>query len=137
MKMRIYADGGSRGNPGPAASGAALYRVLPGGAIERIGEATKYLGHTTNNQAEYTAVVIGLQKARELGATEIELVMDSELVVRQLKGEYRVKHPELQERYREVLAALKPFASFTVRHVPRAQNKDADALVNRVLDACT
>ncbi len=133
--MRIYTDGGSRGNPGPAASGAVLRWVEDGREGEIVAEASRYLGHDTNNQAEYTAIVIGLEKALELGAETVELVMDSELACKQLNGQYRVKNPEIAKRFIEVKNLMAMFKKVTVRHVLRAQNKDADAVVNRVLDA--
>ncbi len=133
--MRIYTDGGSRGNPGPAASGAVLRWVEDGREGEIVAEASRYLGHDTNNQAEYTAIVIGLEKALELGAETVELVMDSELACKQLNGQYRVKNPEIAKRFLEVKILMGTFRKVTVRHVLRAQNKDADSVVNRVLDA--
>ena len=129
MKLTMYCDGGSRGNPGPAASGA----VLKDGA-QVVAEAMKYLGETTNNQAEYTSIIIGLEKAKELGATEVDVVMDSELAVKQLNGEYKVKHPEIAKRYLEVRNLLHSFSRVTFRHVKREFNKEADALVNKCID---
>lgn len=135
--MRIYTDGGSRGNPGPAASGAVLKWVEDGREGETVEEVAKYLGHDTNNQAEYTAIIIGLKRAHELGADEAELVMDSELACKQLKGEYRVKNPEIAKRFLEVKNWMTRFSKVSVRHVLRAKNKEADAVVNRVLDEAT
>jgi ribonuclease HI len=129
MKLTMYCDGGSRGNPGPAASGA----VLKGGE-QVVAEVMKYLGDTTNNQAEYTSIIIGLEKAKELGATEVDVVMDSELAVKQLNGEYKVKNPEIAKRYLEVRNLLHSFKRVTFRHVKRAFNKEADALVNKCID---
>src|SRR3989338_10034829 len=102
MNLRIYTDGGSRGNPGPAASGAVLKELDEDGNERELERTGKFLGETTNNQAEYTAIIIGLEKAKELGAKDVELVMDSELAVRQLTGEYKVKHPEIAKRFLEV-----------------------------------
>jgi ribonuclease HI len=135
MDVRIYTDGGSRGNPGPAASGAVVYALKNNKEGEVLGEAMKYLGETTNNQAEYTAIVIGLQKAAELGAEGVELFMDSELAVKQLKGQYKVKNPEIAQRFLEVKNLIHKFKWVTYTHVRRENNKEADALVNKCLDA--
>jgi ribonuclease HI len=129
--FRIYCDGGARGNPGPAASGAVL--VDPE-TEELIGSAAEYLSTATNNQAEYHAVVLGLRKAKELGAGEVEVVMDSELAVRQLNGEYRVKNEELAKKYLEVHNLAQNFKRISFRHVTRDKNTRADELVNKVLD---
>lgn len=128
--LKIFTDGGSRGNPGPAASGAVLYSEDG----EIIATASKYLGRDTNNQAEYTAIVIGLEKAKELGAETLELFMDSELAVKQLKGEYKVKNPEIAKRFLEVKNLIAQFDYVKIKHVRRELNKAADALVNKVLD---
>ena len=129
--VKIYTDGGSRGNPGPAASGAVLYSDKD----VVIAKASKYLGHDTNNQAEYTAIVIGLEKAKSLGADFVELFMDSELAVKQLTGVYRVKNPEIAKRFLEVKNLIAQFDHVKIKHVRRELNKAADALVNEVLDA--
>ncbi len=131
MRITIHTDGGSRGNPGPSASGA----VLKDAHGNVLAEISKYLGMTTNNQAEYTAIVLGLEKARELGAKDIRVFMDSELAVRQLAGIYRVKNPELAKRFLEVKNLIHAFDRVEFSHVPREKNKEADALVNRALDA--
>lgn len=128
--LKIFTDGGSRGNPGPAASGAVLYSEDG----EMVASASKYLGRDTNNQAEYTAIVIGLEKAKSLGAETIELCMDSELAVKQLKGEYKVKSPEIAKRFLEVKNLITQFDYVKIKHVRRELNKAADALVNKVLD---
>lgn len=130
MDVHIYTDGGSRGNPGPAASGAVV--KSPEGEI--LAEVTKYLGHTTNNQAEYTAIIIGLERAKKMRATCVSLFMDSELATKQLKGEYRVKDPEIAKRFLEVKNLLYAFERVTFTHVRREKNKEADALVNKCLD---
>ncbi|MGZ3497949.1 MAG: ribonuclease HI family protein [Vulcanimicrobiaceae bacterium] len=130
VQATLYADGGSRGNPGPAASGAVL--VSQDGTVLR--EVGRYLGTATNNVAEWNAVLFGLQAARELGVNSIAIRLDSELVVKQLTGEYRVKHPDLQPLHRQVTALLRQFSHVDLKHVRREQNKLADALVNRVLD---
>ncbi len=126
----LFADGGSRGNPGHAASGAVLLDC--DGVV--IAEVGRYLGIATNNFAEWSAVLFGLERARELGIVTLAVRLDSELVVKQLSGEYRVKHPDLQPLHRRVKALLQQFEHVDVRHVPRRQNKLADAVVNRVLD---
>lgn len=126
----LFADGGSRGNPGPAASGAVLIRG--DGSMREIGE---YLGRATNNVAEWNALAIGLQAALEEGIRNLAVRLDSELVVKQLSGEYRVKHPDLQPIHRRVVALLRQFNHVDVRHVRRKENALADAVVNRVLDA--
>jgi ribonuclease HI len=127
----LYADGGSRGNPGPAASGAVL--VDPDGSL--LAEVGEYLGIATNNVAEWTALVLGLEAAEKRGIRRLAVRLDSELVVRQLRGEYRVKHADLQPLHRRAIAVIRRFEHLDVQHVPRKQNVLADALVNRVLDA--
>jgi ribonuclease HI len=131
VKLIVHVDGGSRGNPGPAAAGAVLSTV-DGDVVD---EATEYLGEATNNVAEYRGLLLGLQRARELGADEVEVVNDSELVAKQVNGAYKVKHAAMKPLHRETLEALAAFSSWRVRSVPRAQNADADALVNQALDA--
>lgn len=126
----LFADGGSRGNPGPAASGAVL--LDPGG--ELIEEIGSYLGVATNNVAEWTALIIGLEAAAKRGVRRLGVRLDSELVVKQLRGEYRVKHAGLQPLYRRARQLLRGFGEVEIRHVPRKENKLADRLVNRVLD---
>lgn len=127
----LFADGGSRGNPGPAASGAVLIDAN-GALLEEVGE---YLGTATNNVAEWTALLLGLQAAANRGIRHLAVRLDSELVVRQVRGEYRVKHADLQPLHRRALALLRRFEHVDVRHVPRKENTVADRLVNRVLDA--
>jgi ribonuclease HI len=131
MKLIVHVDGGSRGNPGPAAGAAVL--STPDGEV--VGEAMETLGVATNNVAEYRGLLLGLRKAAELGATEVDVVNDSELVAKQINGEYKVKHADMKPLHAEALAALGRFASWSVRSVPRAQNADADALVNQALDS--
>lgn len=132
--LKLFTDGGSRGNPGPAASGAVLKSMNGSVEGETIASVSRYLGHDTNNQAEYTAIIIGLEKAKSLGAETIELYMDSELAVKQLKGEYKVKNPEIAKRFLEVKNLLTQFDHVKIKHVRRELNKEADALVNKVLD---
>jgi len=124
-------DGGARGNPGPAAI-AAVVTTPEGEPVESVGEA---IGRATNNVAEYRALLLGIERARALGASELDLVGDSELVVKQVKGEYRVKDGGLRPLHAEVRRALEPFERWSIRHVRREQNADADALVNETLDA--
>jgi ribonuclease HI len=131
VKATLYADGGSRGNPGPAASGAVLYDE-DGEVLEEIGT---FLGVTTNNVAEWTALLEGLKAALARGVDEIAVRLDSELVVKQLSGAYRVKHSGLIPLHAEAKALLRKFARHDVRHVRRHENKAADAVVNQVLDA--
>ena len=135
MHVRIYTDGGSRGNPGPSASAAVIKSLRGTVEGETIAEVATYLGITTNNQAEYTAIVIGLEKAHQLKATQVEMVMDSELAVKQLTGVYRVKNPGLAPLFLRISHLKTFFKSVTFRHVRRAFNKEADALVNKTLDA--
>jgi ribonuclease HI len=131
LKVVVHVDGGSRGNPGPAAAAAVI--TSPEGAV--LDEAMLVLGRATNNVAEYRGLLLGLERARALGATEVELVNDSELVAKQVNGLYKVKHPDMRPLHQEAVAALRDFDSWVVRSVPRAQNADADALVNQALDA--
>ncbi len=126
----LFADGGSRGNPGPAASGAVL--VGPdGGVLDEVGA---FLGTATNNVAEWTALCIGLERALEHGLRRLAVRMDSELVVKQMRGEYRVKHADLQPLHRRAQGLLRRFEHVDIKHVPRKQNALADRLVNAVLD---
>ncbi len=130
MEATLFADGGSRGNPGPAASGAVL--VDPNGRI--LDEVGRYLGIATNNVAEWTALCIGLERAAERGIMRLAVRMDSELVVKQMRGEYRVKHADLQPLHRRAQALLRRFEHVDIAHVRRKQNALADRLVNEVLD---
>ncbi len=123
-------DGGARGNPGPAAIGAVV-QDEGGEVLEERGER---IGRATNNVAEYRALLLGIERATELGASELELVGDSELIVRQVKGAYKVKDATMRELHAEVKRALRPFASWSIRHVRREQNAEADRLVNAALD---
>lgn len=131
MKLILHVDGGARGNPGPAAIGV----VVSGSDGEPIDEISETIGEATNNVAEYRAVLRGLERARELGATEVEIVGDSELVARQLSGAYKVKHPAMRPLYEQAAAALLGFDRWSIRTVPRVENARADALVNAALDA--
>jgi ribonuclease HI len=131
LRAVVNVDGGARGNPGPAAVGV----VVRDGGGEVIEEHGERIGTATNNVAEYRALLLGIERARELGATELELVGDSELIVRQVKGEYKVKDATLRGLHGEVKDALAPFERWSIRHVRREQNAEADRLVNQVLDA--
>jgi ribonuclease HI len=130
VEATLFADGGSRGNPGPAASAA----VLLGQGGELLEEIGAYLGVATNNVAEWTALVLGLEAAVKRGIRRLAVRLDSELVVKQLNGEYRVKHAGLQPLYLRARQLLRNFAEVEIRHVPRRENKLADGLVNRLLD---
>jgi ribonuclease HI len=134
MNIRIYSDGGARGNPGPAAAGAVLKLLENGKEGRTLAEVGEYMGNDTNNQAEYRAIIIGLEKAIKLGASQVELYMDSELATKQLKGQYKVKHPDIAKRFVEVKNLLHAFERVSFTHVRREKNKEADAIVNRVLD---
>ena len=131
MKLVVHVDGGSRGNPGPAAAGAVVSTV-DGDVLD---EASELLGVVSNNVAEYRGLLLGLRRARELGATEIEAVNDSELIAKQVNGQYKVKHADMKPLHAEALAALGEFDRWTVRTVRRELNAHADALVNAALDA--
>ena len=130
MKAVVNVDGGARGNPGPAAVGVVV-RDGDGEILEERGER---IGTATNNVAEYRALLRGVELAAAHGGTELDLVGDSELVVKQMKGQYKVKDATMRELNAEVKAALRPFESWSIRHVRRAENADADRLVNQALD---
>ena len=130
MKVVVHVDGGARGNPGPAAAAAVI--CAPDG--QPLAEHSELLGSTTNNVAEYRALLLGLERALELGADEVDVVGDSELIAKQVRGEYKVKNESMRELHREALTALGAFQRWSIRTVPRAQNADADALVNLALD---
>jgi ribonuclease HI len=131
VKVVVHVDGGARGNPGPAAI-AAVVSDEDGTVLE---EAKETIGTATNNVAEYRALLLGLDRARAVGADEVEIVNDSELVAKQVQGVYRVKHPAMRPLHLDAVAALRAFDRWTIRSVPRAQNAHADALVNQALDA--
>ena len=130
-RILIYTDGAARGNPGPAGLGAIL-RDAETGAV--LAELARFLGVRTNNYAEWTAVDDALQEALRLGAAHVDLRMDSELVARQISGRYRVKHPDLKPIHAGVMAMLAKLDGYTVGHVPRELNKDADRLSNVAID---
>jgi ribonuclease HI len=130
QRLTVNVDGGARGNPGPAAIGV----VVSDGDGEVLEERAEAIGTATNNVAEYRALLLGIERAAQLGASELELVGDSELIVRQVKGEYKVKDATLRELHAEVKRALAPFERWSIRHVRREQNAEADRLVNEALD---
>ena len=130
MQVVVHVDGGARGNPGPAAAAAVV--SAPDGRV--LDEAAVTLGHATNNVAEYRGLLLGLERARALGATEVEVVNDAELIAKQVNGEYKVKHAELRALHGQATALLGEFERWSIRSVPRAENAAADALVNRALD---
>ncbi|TMK57080.1 MAG: ribonuclease HI family protein [Actinobacteria bacterium] len=129
-KVTVNVDGGARGNPGPAAIGVVM-RNGDGSVLEEVGEA---IGEATNNVAEYRALLRGIELAAGHGAGEVELIGDSELVVRQVEGRYKVKNAGMKKLHEEVKRALRDFDSWSIRHVRRAENADADRLVNEALD---
>ena len=134
MRLLIHTDGAARGNPGPAGAGAILRDASDGTVLAEIAEG---LGHATNNVAEWTAVLLALEEARRLGATHVDLRLDSELVARQISGVYRVKHPDLKPIHAAAMKLLRSLDGYTVGHVPRALNKDADRLSNVAIDSPT
>ena len=129
-RLTVNVDGGARGNPGPAAIGAVL-RDGAGAVLEERGER---IGKATNNVAEYKALLLGIELAAAHGATELELIGDSELVVRQMEGRYKVKDATMRELHSEAKRALGGFEDWSIRHVRREHNAEADRLVNQVLD---
>jgi ribonuclease HI len=129
-RVVVHVDGGARGNPGPAA--AACVITSPDGRV--LAQRARLLGRATNNVAEYQALLLGLQVARELGASELEVVGDSELIAKQITGAYRVRHEPLRPLHRAALEALSTFQQWSIRTVPREHNAGADALVNAALD---
>ncbi len=131
MKVVVHVDGGARGNPGPAAAAAVI--SSPDGEV--LDEAAQRIGTATNNVAEYRGLLLGLERARALGATEVEVVNDSELIAKQVNGDYKVKHADMKPLHAAAHEALRGFERWSIRSVPRAQNADADALVNQSLDA--
>ena len=129
--LEIFTDGASRGNPGPAAAGV-VFRQKGG---KNLCEHCEAIGRVTNNVAEYRAVVIALEHCRRWGVKRIHMFIDSELIVRQINGSYRVKSPDLRPLYQQVVFLSKDLEDFRVTHVPRAQNAHADALANKALDS--
>jgi ribonuclease HI len=131
VKVVVHVDGGARGNPGPAAVGAVATDENGQALLER----NAYIGETTNNVAEYRAVLLALELARELGADDVEVVNDSELIARQIGGEYKVKQAHLKPLHAEVMEQLRGFRRWAVRNVRREHNARADELVNEALDS--
>lgn len=128
--LHLYSDGAARGNPGPSGAGAVL--LEPGGqVVARLG---RYLGIQTNNHAEYAALLLGLEHARALGAKELEVFSDSELLVRQLTGRYQVRSPTLKPLHEKARRLLRQFPKVKVTHVPREENTAADEMSNRAID---
>ena len=130
MKVVVHVDGGSRGNPGPAAGAVVI--SSPDGEV--LATDTQLLGVATNNVAEYRGLLLGLERARALGAREVDVINDSELVAKQVNGVYKVKHRDMLPLHAQALAALRGFDRWSIRSVPRAENAHADALVNAALD---
>ncbi len=130
MKLTTYTDGGARGNPGPAATGVII-KDAAGKTVAGYGE---YLGRQTNNYAEYSALISALKKAHELGATEVECILDSELVTKQMNRQYKVKEPTLQKLFIQAFNLSSQFKKVTFKHTYREDNKEADWWVNKILD---
>lgn len=133
LKAELYTDGGARGNPGPSGIGAVL-KFVDNGTKYSSKLLKEYIGEATNNQAEYQALLAGLGLAKEAGVTELKVFMDSELIVKQLKGEYRVKNADLKPLFAEALKRTNDFKQVSWQHIPREKNKRADELVNEALD---
>lgn len=131
MHLSLYTDGGSRGNPGPAATGIVI-KNDSGDILAQYGE---YLGEQTNNYAEYMAIISALHKAKELGGTELDCYADSKLVVEQLNRNWKVKHPAIQPLFIKAWNALAAFEKTRIHHIYRDANTEADAEVNKILDA--
>jgi ribonuclease HI len=131
LRLTVHVDGGARGNPGPAAI-AAVVSDSDGAVVDSVSQV---IGRATNNVAEYRALILGIERATALGATELEIVGDSELVVKQMRGEYKVKNPDMKPLYADATAALDRLDRWSIRHVRRELNAEADRLVNEALDA--
>ncbi|MDD2647087.1 MAG: ribonuclease HI family protein [Patescibacteria group bacterium] len=129
-KIILYTDGGARNNPGPAGIGGVLY----GENKETILEYAKYIGEATNNQAEYESLVFALEKAKKAGAEEVSCYLDSELVIKQVNQEYRVKDKDLAKLFIKVWNLSQSFKKISFHHIPREKNKIADRLVNQAID---
>ena len=129
LKLFIYIDGASRGNPGRA--GAGVY--ITDGGREKLVETSRYLGHKTNNEAEYGALLLGLKEAKRLGGESLHIYTDSELIERQVKGLYRVKDIKLRNLHKIVIENLKEFSSFEIESIPREENQEADLLANQAI----
>ena len=129
-KLKIYTDGGARGNPGPAGCGVVMFDEQD----NQVSTYKKYLGMTTNNVAEYNGVVLAMQEAKKLGAEELEFYLDSELVVKQLNREYKVKNSELAKLFVKIYNLQQLFKKVSYQHVPREMNNLADKLANQAMD---
>ena len=129
-KFFLYADGGSRGNPGPSGIGV----IIKDAKQKKVKELSRYIGEATNNIAEYNALVLGLEEAAALDASDIVIYLDSELLVKQLSGEYRVKDEAMRVLFEKALGILKHFDSFEIQHIAREKNKEADKLVNKAIN---
>lgn len=129
-KAFLYIDGASRGNPGPAGVGVLILDEKK----KKIKEFYKYIGETTNNTAEYNALIYGLEEALKLHIDEIAINLDSELVAKQMSGEYRVKDPDIRLLFEKALAILKSFKVFEIQHIERSKNKEADKLANKAIN---
>lgn len=133
-KVRIYTDGGARGNPGPAGIGVVIVDLDQGDEGKTLATISKYIGETTNNQAEYQAVIAGLSEAAKLKAREVEVVSDSELLVRQCRGEYKIKDQDLARLFMRIWNLQQSFKKVSFSHTVRSGNKEADRLVNVAID---
>ncbi len=131
MKLDLFCDGACRGNPGESSAGAWL---LDRDSGKTVAALKKRIGRATNNEAEYEALLMGLEEAKRLGATDVRVKADSQLVIRQIRGEYKVKHPEMKRRHEKALALLSKFERWEASHVPREENTEADRLANEALD---
>ena len=129
-KLYLYTDGGSRGNPGPSGIGVIIFDSDK----KKIKEIFSYIGEATNNIAEYSAMIAGLEAATALKATELIIYTDSELMTKQLNGEYKVKDANIKMLFDKSLSLLKKLDSFEIKHIERAKNKEADKLVNRAIN---
>ncbi len=129
-RITIYTDGAARGNPGPAGAGAILTK--DDGQV--IVEVCRYLGEMTNNQAEYRALILAIEEAKRIGATDVAIFTDSELVVKQLTGDYRVKNEGIKPLHKKILELLREIGDYTIEHVPRENNRHADKLANLAID---
>ena len=130
-RLTMYIDGASRGNPGPAAVGVVLLDAVG----SHVLSISSYIGETTNNQAEYRALITGLTEAAKLNTGHLDIRSDSELLVRQITGRYRVRNADLMPLFRQAKGLLGSFGSYSIDHIPRKQNSAADALANQALDA--
>jgi ribonuclease HI len=132
-KLTVHVDGASRGNPGPAAIGVVM-RDENGATAVRL---SSYIGRTTNNQAEYTALIAALEEASRLGADRVDIRTDSQLMVEQIRGRYKVRNANIKPLFEEVTRLLSAFKGYGILHIPREQNSEADALANEALDKLT